>query len=202
MFRTHSLRVGVVSDVHGCLADLDLALGRLGELGAEKIVSLGDALEKGPEPDAVVARLNGALASCVAGNHDLNALAHLASEPGSLASETVEIVSRWPLVREHMWGALRVILAHATPYDTQTSVTPDDLPRELKRRLRMLDADVLLLGHAHRPFALRWQGTLVANPGSVRGISARDSHTAGLLHLPERRFDLVHLGTGEVERLL
>jgi predicted phosphodiesterase len=64
------------------------------------------------------------------------------------------------------------------------------------------DADVLLLGHAHRPFAVRWHDLVLANPGSVRGQALRDSHTAGLLALPERSFELVHLSTGEWERLL
>ncbi|MEQ1572379.1 MAG: YfcE family phosphodiesterase [Myxococcota bacterium] len=202
MFRAHPVRVGVVSDVHAHLADLDRALELLVGLGADRIVCLGDALEKGDDPDAVVSRLHQWLVPCVAGNHDLNALAHRAVEPDSLRPETADLVAAWPLRREYTWGGVRVLLAHATPYDTQTAVLPHELPRELKRRLRTLDADVLLLGHAHRPFAVRWQDLVIANPGSVRGESTRDSHTAGLLHLPERRFDLVHLGTGEVERLL
>jgi putative phosphoesterase len=201
LFRPHPVRVGVVSDVHAHLADLDLALELLVARGVDRIVCLGDALEKGPEPDAVVARLQEWLIPCVAGNHDLNALAHEMLE-ASLLAETVEIVSGWPLVRTYDWGGCRVLLAHATPYDTQTAVVPEDIPRELKRRLRTLEADVVLLGHAHRPFAIRWHDLVLANPGSVRGQALRDSHTAGLLTLPERRFELIHLSTGEWERLL
>jgi predicted phosphodiesterase len=96
MFRPHPVRVGVVSDVHAHLADLDRALELLTERGVDRLVCLGDALEKGPEPDAVVARLQEWLIPCVAGNHDLNALAHEVLSPGELLPETVEIVSGWP----------------------------------------------------------------------------------------------------------
>jgi putative phosphoesterase len=201
VFRTYPVRVGVVSDVHAHLADLDRALALLVGLGVDRIVCLGDALEKGPEPDAVVARLHEWLIPCVAGNHDLNALAHRAVDPASLAPETAEIVAAWPRVRAYDWGGVRVVLAHATPYDTGTAVVPEAIPRELKRRLRTLEADVLLLGHAHRPFAVRWHDLLIANPGSVRGVAARDSHTCAVLDLPERAFHLVQLGSGRVDRV-
>lgn len=194
MFRLTRVRVGVVSDVHADLSALDRALGLLVDRGVDRIVCLGDALEKGSQPDAVVARLTEWLVPCVAGNHDLNALAHLEHEPDALRPETVDVVRDWPLVRTYTWGGRRLVLAHATPYDTRTAVVPGDVPRELKRRLRGFDVDAVLLGHAHRPFALRWGDVLIANPGSVRGVAARDSHTAAILHLPELRFEVLDLG--------
>lgn len=201
MFRRRPVRVGVLSDVHAQLASLDLALERLVARGVDRLVFLGDALEKGDEPDAVVARLHAWLVPCVAGNHDLNALAHEGVEPGHLDAETLRIVATWPRTRELCWGATRLLCAHATPYDTGTAVLPGELPRELKRRLRTLEADVVLLGHAHRPFAERWGELLVVNPGSVRSGGARDSHTVGRLLLPERRFEVIDLATGAVRVL-
>lgn len=206
MFARYPTRVGVISDIHAHLTDLDRALQLLCELGADRIVCLGDALEKGPDPDAVVERLHEWLIPTVAGNHDLNALALAREEPLGLSPQTVEIVSGWPLTRAYTWGGSRLLLAHATPYDTGTAITPESVDRELKRRLRSLEVDVLLLGHAHRPFATHFRDILIANPGSVRGGAARDSHTAGLLHLPGRgqaaRFDVIDLDRGEVRRLL
>jgi putative phosphoesterase len=196
VFRPHPCRVGVVSDVHAHPGDLARALDLLVDRGADRIVCLGDVLEKGPDPDGAVAMLQAWLVPTVAGNHDLNALRHLQEAPDSLLPETAEVVGRWPLVREATWSGQRVVMAHATPYDTRTAVLAGDIPRELKRRVRTLDVDVMLLGHAHRPFAAWWNGILLANPGSVRGVSARDSHTAALLHLPERVFEVFDLASG------
>ena len=65
------MRTIVVGDVHGCLEELDELL-RLVELrpGFDRLVFVGDLLDRGPEPVGVVRRARELRASSVMGNHE------------------------------------------------------------------------------------------------------------------------------------
>ena len=66
------MRVAVLSDIHANLVALDAVLAAIGTVDA--IWHLGDVVGYGPEPDAVVERLDGVGAIGVRGNHDLAAI--------------------------------------------------------------------------------------------------------------------------------
>lgn len=58
----------VVGDVHGCLEELDELLKLIGP--GQRIVFLGDLMDRGPDPVGVVRRVREIGAECVMGNHD------------------------------------------------------------------------------------------------------------------------------------
>ena len=62
------MRIAVLSDIHSNLVALDSVLAALGTVDA--VWQLGDVVGYGPEPDAVVERLNAIGAVGVRGNHD------------------------------------------------------------------------------------------------------------------------------------
>jgi bis(5'-nucleosyl)-tetraphosphatase (symmetrical) len=66
-----SVRTIVVGDVHGCLDELDELL-RLVELrpGFDRLVFVGDLLDRGPDPIGVVRRARELRARSVLGNHE------------------------------------------------------------------------------------------------------------------------------------
>jgi len=66
-----SVRTIVVGDVHGCLEELDELL-RLVELrpGFDRLVFVGDLLDRGPDPVGVVRRARELRATSVVGNHE------------------------------------------------------------------------------------------------------------------------------------
>lgn len=201
------LRVGVVSDIHANLAALERALAVLAAHGADKIVCLGDVVEKGPDGDAVVACLEDRCVVTVAGNHDHNALRHAALPEAlradaevPLRAETLERLARYPLTREYCWEDTWIHMAHGSPQDNTLYVFPEEVPRPLKRQLRDCGADVLLLGHTHRPMRVRYQGLWLLNPGSVAVGRRRDSHTCGLLSLPDLGWTILDIESGRVER--
>ena len=66
------MRIAVLSDIHSNLVALDAVLAHLGSVDA--IWQLGDVVGYGPDPDGVVARLAGAGAVGVRGNHDAAAV--------------------------------------------------------------------------------------------------------------------------------
>lgn len=190
-------RVGVISDIHADLRALERACSLLVREGAQRIVCLGDVVEKGPDGDGVVAALDAWLIPCVAGNHDHNAIrhAHLTlSQP--LSAATIARLAEYPMSRSFEWAGLSVVAAHGTPQNNTIYVFEADPPRRLKRQLRGQQVDVLLLGHTHRPMKMRYQHTWICNPGSVRTGRPRDSHTAAILSLPEVAWTVYDLDSG------
>jgi predicted phosphodiesterase len=67
-------RTIVIGDVHGCLEELLALLARCRHTPADRVVFVGDLVNKGPDSEGVVAwaRQNGA--DAVLGNHDEHAL--------------------------------------------------------------------------------------------------------------------------------
>ncbi len=69
-------RAIIISDVHGCLAELDLLLARIRLVAGDRLFFLGDLIHRGPDSLGVVRRVRRLLESypgsaCVAGNHEL-----------------------------------------------------------------------------------------------------------------------------------
>ena len=58
----------VIGDVHGCIEELDELLALIGP--GHRLVFLGDLMDRGPDPAAVVRRVRELGAECVMGNHD------------------------------------------------------------------------------------------------------------------------------------
>jgi hypothetical protein len=82
-------RTVIIGDVHGCLEELDDLLRTLEHApGRDRLVFLGDLLDRGPDPVGVVRRVRELEAECVLGNHEekhLRWAAHEArrrAEPG------------------------------------------------------------------------------------------------------------------------
>lgn len=65
-------RTVIVGDVHGCRAELDALLGRVGFAADDRLVMVGDLVVRGPDPAGVIDLLAsfGARARSVRGNHE------------------------------------------------------------------------------------------------------------------------------------
>lgn len=63
-------RVIVVGDVHGCLEELDELVGELAPGPGDRLVFLGDLLDRGPDPIGVLRRVRALGAECLLGNHE------------------------------------------------------------------------------------------------------------------------------------
>jgi len=69
------MKIGVLTDVHGDIAALGAALGRLREMGCDPILCAGDLIEMEPFGEQVIQRLKSENAViCIRGNHERWAL--------------------------------------------------------------------------------------------------------------------------------
>lgn len=74
-------RTLVVGDVHGCLVEMEELLARASYApGEDRLVFLGDLLDRGPDPVGVLRRVRQLGAECVLGNHEEKHLRYAAHE--------------------------------------------------------------------------------------------------------------------------
>jgi len=179
------VRVAVLSDIHANLVALDAVLAAIGDVDA--IWHLGDVVGYGPEPDAVVERLERVGAVGVAGNHDraatggseidwFNPDARAAMEwtRKRISTETVTWLEAQPVRRTE---ADR-LLVHGSPRDpiweyiTTASIA--------SANLEALPTAVGLFGHTHIPAAwLRRNGRLEGSePSAASSVSLADGTRA------------------------
>lgn len=88
-------RTLVVGDVHGCLGELDELLRTAEHVrGRDRLVFLGDLLDRGPDPIGVLRRVRELGAECVLGNHEEKHLRYAAHEARHGSDPTYRIPMR------------------------------------------------------------------------------------------------------------
>ncbi len=193
------MRLGVIADIHADFDALVVALDLLVAQGADKIVCLGDVVEKGHNADECANRLQTWLIPCVRGNHDELALTNqqFAGDDDrwqALRVDTLAYLQRLPLTEYRVYEGMRVLLCHGSPDDAWEYLHPEMASaKRFKQIAAHSDADVVLCGHTHRPMTVEYGGVLFCNPGSLCGKHTSGSRTFGILDLPGLNFHIVDL---------
>ena len=170
-------RFAVVSDVHANLEALDAVLEKVRGL---EILCLGDLVDYGAEPDAVIGRLREAGARCIIGNHDAAVLTGDVSRFNARAAMSAVWTGRTLTQESRMYlkglkeeltldeeGAA-LALFHGSPDDRLWEyVDPRTHSDLFGHYLDKIGADVIGLGHTHVPYVWERDGRVVFNPGSV-----------------------------------
>ena len=172
------MRIGVLSDPHGCLVGLRAALSWLDQSGVDLVVCAGDVAAFGPQPNECVALLSERGIPTVQGNSDRDLLwsAHIPPVPPAADARTAQIavIEDWcreqltPTSREWLaalppdWiPAPGVLVVHGAPGDPTAIVTADSMP------IFPSGVTTVAAGHLHTPFILRTKRGLWVNAGSV-----------------------------------
>ncbi|HYO88392.1 MAG TPA: metallophosphoesterase family protein [Candidatus Limnocylindrales bacterium] len=192
--------IGVISDIHGDSAALEIALNRLEQVhGVACSVCAGDLVGRGPQPDRVVDLMRARSIPTVRGNHD--------EWNYVLEVDNKTYLKELPLEWRGALGGRQVYMCHGKPGNNLWGLYRDHVSNTLlNMMLTSLNADVLISGHTHVPLYVRVERGVVLNPGSVYTFSnARaTSHTYGVLHLDDLSFDLydVTIPAGEQVALI
>jgi predicted phosphodiesterase len=175
------MRIAVLSDIHSNIIALEAVLADAGAVDA--VWHLGDVVGYGPEPDAVVARLEAVGAVGVRGNHDAAALG--GREIDDFNPEA-KAAMQW--TRQRITPATRAWLAalpkrrverdmtlvHGSPRDpTWEYISTTAIARA---SFDAMDTPNGLHGHTHVPIAFLSDGTRleVVSPRSGRSQSYED----------------------------
>lgn len=173
------MRIAVLSDVHGNAHALRAVLADAERTGANEIWHLGDAVDRGGEPDVCVRLLDDAATVKLAGNHDLLVagalsplqqlmfnqvwLDHAARSRALLGADSLATLAALRPERVLLGGQVHV--AHGSPRDPVWEYV--DRHAIAHAVLAGTDARLVMVGHTHvaRAFRLRADKGRVADTG-------------------------------------
>ncbi|MGH7933088.1 MAG: metallophosphoesterase family protein [Candidatus Binataceae bacterium] len=171
------MKIGIISDLH---ANLE-ALRALDE-SFDELWVLGDLVNYGPDPVAVLDFARKHATAVVRGNHDHSigcdedpqcsprframAAATQRYSASMLGKRDCAYLRNLPLQDRREAVGARFLLCHATPSNPLYEYCLPDSPR-WEKEAAAADADIVLVGHTHLPFMRRFGNVIVANPGSL-----------------------------------
>lgn len=173
------MRIAVISDLHANWAALRALPGTY-----DAILCTGDLVDYGAEPEPVLRFVREHVLAVVQGNHDYAAgtdedcrcsalfkPASVATRQGMrrvLSPADLAFLATLPTSARLTLGGQRIALFHATPSDPRFRYLLSTAPTaEWERELEGVDADLVLLGHTHRPVVFTVGRVTVANAGSL-----------------------------------
>jgi len=171
------MRILIVSDIHG---NYD-ALSSIDETYDELWV-LGDLVNYGPEPAAVIDVVRAKATVIVGGNHDYSLGFNQDPRCSDRFREMAEVTRRFtdtvlgfgskdflrhlPRHADRRCGDTCFYLCHAVPSDPLYGYCDAGSPRWLTE-IDNVSADVILVGHTHLPSVRSIGSRVVVNPGSL-----------------------------------
>ena len=161
------MKIGIVSDIHGNLAGLDVALAVMGPV--DRLICPGDAFDEYSFSNEVVGRLRELDVEYVLGNHEDMFFSKAGERARSRPGIDPQLMA-WAVERPHQldmdFDGKRLKLFHSTPWEPYGDYIFPHMASDLSRFCE-LDADYVVYGHTHAPLSLRASGTLLINPGSA-----------------------------------
>ncbi len=173
------MRLAVLSDIHANLEAFQEVLDDIDRCGADEIITLGDNIGYGPDPDAVIDILCRRNIRTIMGNHELavnrpNYLAWFNPIAQKALLRTMELLS--PMALEWIAG-LEISLVrhgfrfvHGFPPDSATrylfQVADSDMPEVFQE----LKESICFIGHTHETAMISFDGELIDYPSLKQGI--------------------------------
>lgn len=179
------MKVALIGDVHANLPALEAVLEHAQDRDVTAIWNIGDFVGYGAFPDEVVQRLGREHALSIAGNYDLKVLEFAKKakkwrerkHPGkflaiewafdNLSKKSLKQLRALPQEIRIEAKGKRILLTHASPASNVEPLKPNTPESRMRELAQMAEADVVIVGHSHRPFAREVGGVLFINTGSV-----------------------------------
>jgi len=171
------MKIIIISDIHGNFDALSALLGHYDELWV-----LGDLVNYGPDPAAVIDFVRSKATFVVCGNHDYSIGFNQDPRCSTRFHEMAEATRRYtdsvlsfghkhflrhlPPCVDTRRGSTRFYLCHAIPSDPLFGYCEAESPRWLTE-VENTGADIVLVGHTHVPAVQSFGSRLVVNPGSL-----------------------------------
>lgn len=186
------MKIAIISDIHGNCVAFDAVLNDIKQTGVDQIVCLGDAVQGGPQPAEVVARLRELDCPVIMGNADDWLLTGTDSGAENIPEERrvrMDTVRDWQLtqlsksdlsfIRSFQPTAQitlddeRTLLCyHGSPKSFDHVILPQTPDDEVRGYLKPQEKMIYSGGHTHLQFIRHFSRTFHFNPGSV-GVAYR-----------------------------
>ncbi len=172
------MRIAVISDIHGNLEAFRETLADIERTGAETVVSLGDNVGYGADPEEVSRLIRSLKIFSVMGNHELGIARpeHL-SWFNEFARESLILTRRLISEETLVWlSTLPTSLVldgghfvHGAPPDSVTEYIFEMTDSNLKRRMSRITERICFVGHTHIPELICIRGASVYRPEMGKG---------------------------------
>jgi predicted phosphodiesterase len=177
-------RIVVLSDIHGVLVSLNMALDEILRDPPDEIIVSGDFVG-GPQSHEVLTRLLELNCHFILGNGEIRMLqmrdgtapeawwTHRQFDLGryvyhQLTKDDLAFIGTLPeQLQLHYAGADPIRVVHATPWSTSELLYPEQNPEMLERALDAIKENILILGHIHQPGIYPVKGKLAVNAGAL-----------------------------------
>lgn len=173
-------RIIAIGDIHGCHLEFAELLDRLALAPEDRLVLLGDLINRGPNSAAVIDLALKHNALCVLGNHEARLLHYRRTKDRSLLKDDDE--QTFAQLEPHHWAYLEKLpLTHEEPELNTVFVHGGFLPDEPWRRqpasvvtrIQVLDAEGRPRKRAEAPDGVLWAQRWVGPPFVVYGHTPR-----------------------------
>lgn len=173
-------RIAIISDVHGNATALSAVLEDIDVLKIRQVVSLGDNIGYGPEPEKVIHLLRGRKIPSVMGNHEMaisnpeflawfNPVARTSLEKTKtlISEDTVKYISDLPnsLVVNN-----RCRFVHGFPPDSATLYLFEMPEERTLEAIEELNEQICFVGHTHELMLIGWNGRKIIRQPLKRGL--------------------------------
>ena len=183
------MRIGVVSDPHGCLVGLRATLDWLNEQRVDLVVCAGDVANFGPQPNECITLLAERNIASVQGNCDRDIVLPSPVDPHA-DGRTAQIVAINEWGRAELTLASRQWLAALPPRLAPIPGVlivhggvkePDEIVDVGARPVFPQGVSVVAAGHLHKPFVIRTKQGVWANAGSAGRSCDGDPRAAAVV---------------------
>jgi predicted phosphodiesterase len=175
--------LALVSDIHGNDTALAAVAGELERLEIDRVVCLGDAVQRGDQPRQVLDRLAELAWPVILGNADDFLLEVREDSPEPVTEAQLER-RRWtlsqleprhleqmrsfvPTLDIELDGGLTLRAFHGSPRSYDDVLLPETPDAQAEQRWGGSGVDLLAGGHTHLQWTRTIDGALYVNPGSV-----------------------------------
>ena len=179
-----TMRLAVISDIHGECFALEQVLQDIRRQGIEQIVCLGDALQGGSQPAETLARLRDLGCPVVMGNADAWLITGQNTSSQEEVSEKQRAVRAWsltqlsendvayvrqfsPTIEIPLMDGKTLLCFHGSPHSFDDIILPETSDDTVRQFLAGFEATLLTGGHTHTQQLRRLGASWYFNPGSV-----------------------------------
>jgi len=168
----------VLSDIHGNMEALTEVLAWVDRIRPDRVISLGDNVGYGPDPNGVMEEICRRKISSVLGNHEMavinplflacfNPVARKAAEHtlANLAQPFKEAMAQWPkrLVVENL------SFVHGAPPASPLLYLFQLTDSNLKNKMEAMEEWICFAGHTHDLELISWDGELLVHGELMEG---------------------------------
>jgi predicted phosphodiesterase len=172
------MRIAVVSDIHSNLAAFQEVLADIDRSHVDRIVSLGDNIGYGPEPEAVLRLICARNIPSIMGNHELgiadpsclswfNNSARRSLEMNGKLLSPASIAYILTLAPAYILG--QCLFVHGFPPDSITTYLFEVSDFQLRRAFASMDREFCFVGHTHDLQLISFDGQRVRHAPLCEG---------------------------------